>query len=1813
MNNGKIIATASAGTPPFSFFLNGTAKPNGNFLNLPAASYEVKITDSKSCIDRDTIVLTPATQIAISPVVQNVLCFGESNGAITTTITGGTAPYSKLWSTNATTNVISNLQVGDYTISVTDNNGCLQNKVITVTQPDLLEIEAEVANIQCIGDDYGSIVVSPQGGTLPYSYQWENGSTSNIRENLSVGEYSVTVTDLNGCEDDDAYSINVPRFPLTLSWIKKQNVLCNGDSTGAINLKVNGGVHPYSFIWSNGATTEDLDNLPAGTYSVTILDYFGCTIDTSIVITQPQEPLSLTSSITNNICFGDKSGSINIEVAGGVPNYSYNWSNSLETQDIENLFGGIYFVEVEDENACLLRDTFEVFSPETPIEINFLVEDILCYGRNTGKITAQISGGYEPYSILWNNGVNDSIIENLAEGWYSVSVTDSLGCMVVDSAFVANQLYPLNVSSKIISQPTCYNQLNGSVNITLNGGLPPFTFLWSNGETTEDLDSLSAGNYSVIITDSNNCMVGVTANVIQPDSLALSFQVTNVACYQNNTGAIALTVSGGNGGNYINWSNGKHSQTITQLTAGKYVADVTDSKGCFVTDTVYVTQPDTTLTVTPIVNNVNCFNGNDGNITLSAEGGIAPYNALWSTGATGLSINNLPAGAYSTVLTDAAGCSIPLSFEISVPLFPLRINEFSFEPVFCKNGNNGMIIAQVGGGTSPYYYNWTNGDTTPTADSLNAGQHNLTITDSNGCELDTTFILNEPPTSIEYVFDITHTTCDGDLGSIDLWVFGGIAPYQFLWSTGEVTQNVANLTAGDYTVFITDANNCVVEAVATVMDGIQVYPAITNVSCFGLSNGAIDITLQNGVPPYSILWNNGATTQDINNLAAGEYTIYVEDTQDCSTEVKFTVQQPAFEVNTDFHFTNVLCYGGNNAAIQLLTGGGTPPYTYNWSNGENTQNLNNLTAGTYNVEIIDANNCATDTFVVISQPEAPLTVTFQKNDILCNNAATGAIETTVSGGTPDYLFYWSNGSNSQNPTNLTAGKYIVTIFDDNLCSVTDSIEISQPENAVTFTHEITHLNCFEVPTGKVDISPAGGVLPYAYLWSNGWQGEDLLSASAGDYSVTVTDFNGCEAYNTFHLLQPTAVVIEETVQNVNCFGEETGAIAVQIKGGTPNYTILWENGSNQTERDNLPAAEYQITVTDSKACQTIKTIAVSQPEMPINLTIEKTDVNCFGGNDGTINLIVTGGTQNYSYQWSNGFHSEDLTGLLPGTYFVTVTDALNCVSQISTQIAQPQAPLTVTLTPNNILCNGASTGSIDIAVSGGTPEYIFEWSNGSASENLVQLIAGRYSVIVTDHNNCVSSASTTISEPLSINTSFSIENNQCFGLLEGEIIMTVSGGVNPYYYSWSNGATTKDLLNLASGTYYITITDNNNCTFIDSAKVLQPDEIIIQPEVNHIQCFGMNNGNIVLNVSGGTPAYNFHWSNGVFTQNISELQAGNYTVTITDENLCQTVGEYQIMEPTIIELGIEKTDVFCYGSATGTILLSAEGGVPPYNYNWSNGETSQNLKNIKAGWYSVAVRDTNNCLKTKSVLIEEPEELKTSIETTFGCEGSETGHINLTPYGGMPPFSFLWQNGETTEDLHNISTGNYSVTITDNNYCSTTEDIELSGNEQITVQAEIIPSDCDIVANGAIYLSINGGQPPYSFAWQNSTAVSQQITNLTSGEYSVLITDLNNCSFTETYFVELLNNECIEIANAFTPNGDGNNDTWIIENINLFPEAEINIYDRYGKLVFKANSADAPWDGTYYNQPLPVDTYYYIINFYNNLLNPIQGNVTIVR
>ena len=581
-------------------------------------------------------------------------------------------------------------------------------------------------------------------------------------------------------------------------------------------------------------------------------------------------------------------------------------------------------------------------------------------------------------------------------------------------------------------------------------------------------------------------------------------------------------------------------------------------------------------------------------------------------------------------------------------------------------------------------------------------------------------------------------------------------------------------------------------------------------------------------------------------------------------------------------------------------------------------------------------------------------------------------DTTICGGTGANLYAnggvtysWSPAgslscSTCANPvaSPATTTTYTVTATNAYNCSETASVTVNV--TPIVLTPASTPASCFGGNNGSASITATGGNPALTYAWSNGPVTTNDPNLTAGTYIVTVTDALHCTSTASAIVGQPTQLSATATGTEVTCNGLSNGAINLTPAGGTSPYTYAWNDANTNQNRTNLAAAIYSVTVTDNNLCTVALNDTITQPQV-LTANATGTNVSCNGGSDGSVTLAITGGTMQYGYSWNDGNIGQNRTQLPAGTYAVTLTDGNSCTATASATVTQP-TQLYVGGTQVNVSCNGGSDGSITTIDTGGTAPYGWLWNDGNTNQNRSNLVAGNYSVTSTDIHLCTVTLSFTITQPAAIVVTQTYVNDSCFSAADGSVNLSITGGISPFTFAWNDGNTNQNRTNLAAANYTVTVTDSDACTTSLSINITQPAALVVNAVPTPVTCFGGNDGKVADTNSGGTTPYTYVWSNGAATQNLNQVVAGTYVITVTDALLCTATTSAIVTQPDSISFAETVTNPLCPEvDHNGSIVLTITGGVGPYSYEWADGSTQSSLTQLTIGNYAVTVTDANGC------------------------------------------------------------------------------------------------------------------------------------------------------------------------------------------------------------------------------------------------------------
>lgn len=1852
-SSGSVFVTVSSGTPGYTYTWSGPAgfvnPGTEDIINVPQGTYTLNVVDAAGCPAGPSSfnVLEPTQPLSISGNTTNILCNGANNGTVNITVSGGTVPFNFTWSQLgvpfSASEDVNGLGAGTFDVLVVDANGCTISDSYSITEPTALTVSASGSTSSCNLSD-GSVSSVSSGGTVAasYTFQWTDvngvlvpvpGGTSPNVVNLPQGSYLITITDDNGCTASDIATIsdfNGPTVTFT-----QVNVLCFGDLSGQIDISANGTI-PLSYAWTGPSitvgnqTNEDQFGIQAGNYTVAVTDGNNCVTNQAISLTGPLSPISVVGIVNDVTCFGLNDGAIDLTVSGGTSPYTVNWNGSngftSTFQDITNLSAALYTLDIIDNNGCSLNGNVFNVIDATSIVVTPTIVEPTC-GLSDGSVSVVASGGSVAlnYSYSWfditNNvpiGVIVDNIQNIAQGNFEVTVTDDNGCQGIANVSVSDDnAPPLNFATTNID---CNGNSNGAINLTV-GGINVYTYTWStpNGSgivvTDEDQSGLTVGDYFVTVFDaSTGCTANGNTTITQPNVLNASAVLTNLSCFGDNSGAINLTITGGTSPYTIDWNNiagVSNPEDQNGIAAGTYIVSIIDANGCNFNDSYTLTEP-LHINVTGLVTNNNCNGQNQGSIDVTVTDGVAPYSYSWSNGSTNEDISLLVANTYTVTVTDFNGCFQPVTFNVTEPnpfIFNIVtgnsnclvatgtatatvsggtltspdytydwqhaglsvgnsntiVNQFSglytlfitddngcsadstvaivdnngpvltvnsIVNVSCNGANTGQILVSTTAGTAPYSYVWNPGAIALTEDLIGvpAGNYILQATDANGCASSINASVTESSvlSSSAIVNDATCGICNGSATATGI---GGAGGYTFIWSNGVNGATATNLCAGVYSVQITDANGCSSNEFVSINNvggptGENIVTSDAN--CANTATGSATVTGVGGVTPYSYFWpHSGAITSTVNNLSAGTYFVQIIDNNGCIRNTQVDIFEPNAIIASGI-VTPATC-GGNDGSITVTANGGIAPLTYNWSGGLGTNvSVPNLNQGGYTVTITDNNGCSISQNFTVPGINSP-NITLNPTNASCFGTATGSINSTVNGAVGALTYQWLDGSltsivGETNPIiiNLVAGTYTLQVTDAGTgCLAFATVTLNQPNNLQVTVPNTVDASCITACNGQATAVVSGGTLPYSYLWTSGATSSTATNLCYGVNVVTITDAQGCLIQQSITTDENPTLIATVSPIDATC-GLCDGSASLVASGGSGNYSFLWNTGATANSQNNLCAGIYGVDIIDNTtSCVTQQTVTINNINGPDNEIVTITDVTCNGGTNGSANVVVSGGTPAYNYNWlGQGVTSNTLSNVGAGNYVLQVSDNNGCIRMVPVTINEPNAP-TVQFIAEDGTC-GNSDGSITLFISQDNAPYAVNWISGpsavgSSSLQEINLLPGIYTISISDALGCLSSVTIPLGTTNGPQLSTSSTNVSCNGLSDGSVQVTANG-TGPFSYNWTSGSSLPLETNLIAGTYFVSVTDALGCVSNTSASVVEPTSIIASlPNVQNASCDVSCDGQATVLVSGGTLAYTYLWDNGAVTQSANNLCVGVNTITVTDANGCSTQQNIIVNASDLLTSTFNTTNATC-GDCDGISTVIPSGGSGNYSVLWFDNNASLTHANLCAGIYSYAVTDNITGCQTQmdaTVNNVNGPDNETITQTDVTCNGGNNGTASVVVTGGTLPYTYLWSpTGSTLNNISGLSAGTYHLEVSDANDCKRVVTVNIAEPQPISINYIAQNPNCG-ASDGSITTAVTNATNPISYSWNGPggfTSNASSISNLAAGNYSVTISDNTGCS-----------------------------------------------------------------------------------------------------
>ncbi len=1618
-----LVSTVSGGTGPYTYSWSTGGTGPIETIPGPAVSMNIflTVTDANGCVATASAHIKPQNMNIFISVSGGPAC--EIVEFITLQATGGPT-YTYLWSTGETTQSIDVNTAGTYSVTATDSDtGCTAEASVTPTFFPLPTPEIIGDILVCTGVP---TTLSVTGG--PYAtYQWgPNGGSSPELITDVAGNYTVTITDDNGCPGEDDFDVlPFTEIPPTLS---APPFLCP-ESNGTVEV-VNASDY-VSFSWSNGQQSPSTIAFPAENYEVTVTDANGCT-ETQFAYVGMYDVLFPGIVGDYEICEGQDTTTLTVY----PPFSNYNWSTNETTQAIDVSEPELYSITVTDGNGCTTTGEHMVQPapfPEpvipappasctgNPVQLTVSGGPYPTYEWSTGEtndtITVDSSGNYEvmvsnvfgctastnleltmstgptatvsssPYncdgtmtltatggdSYEWSNGDSTAttIVQN--NGTYSVIVTDSAGC----TATAVDTVTIPTIPQVSISGPMALC-VGASGNLIASSGFTQY--LWPGGETTAEISVSQPGNFNVTVTDANGCTATASQSIAQSPSPEPA--VTGpVGFCENGSATLQLNQSF----SQIIWSNGDETQSITVSEPITYTVTVTDVAGCTGTDQVAVTEyaPPTVAITGP----TSICSGGTANFSVSNN--FSQIN--WSTGETTQSINVNTAGNYQVTVTDANGCTNTDVQELEIGA--------SLTPVIATTATScdGEMTLDAGIGFDTYL--WSNGETVQNITVNANGSYSVTVSDGTGCtgEDSEAVTMPVPPT-----INIAGPTavCEGE--SANLTAGAGFTSYE--WSNGETTATISVSQPNTYSIVATDANGCTAEASLVFENNPLPTASISGPSsiCIG-STASLEVT-----GSFSqINWNTGETSPVIDVTQSGAYSVVVTDANGCTNEA-------AHEVEIGSSLTPAIVTSGNvcDGMATLDAGGGY--INYLWSNGLTTPSITVTTTGSYSVTVSDATGCSGEISEMVTIPTPPQ-VSITGPDSACE----GVVATfTADAGFASYQ--WTNGATTSSIDVSQTGIYEVIVTDANGCTASSNKPFEYVQAPAA-----TIIGPSSICTGsQAQLSVSGNFAQVT--WSNGANTNDITVSQAGTYSVVVSDGNGCSVEATHNLEIGTSLSPVITTTDVSC----DGWAILDAGGGFSNYS--WSNGEVGQSIIVNGEGLYAVTVSDGTGCSGETTLMLTLPTPPV-VDILGSPTMCTGSS--TEFSVPNNFTQ---VVWSTGELTNSITVFNEGIYTVTVTDANGCTAtdEINLEVANALSPdITNTLAD----CDGTST----LSAGGGFDSYL--WSNGSTNPTITVTSNGTYAVTVSDASGCTGIATIDITLPVPPIVSIAGAQGLCVG---DETMLVAPGGFDQYL--WNTGQTTPSITVSLGGIYSVTVSDENGCTATDEwlLEQWQTDYSFIEEEAcstldtgtvetiftNQFGCDSLVITSIVLAPELTTTISLSACEGSSAEYNGVAIAAGASQEFVYNAfNGCDSVVTVSVTAMPSVDFELSATET-CWNAHTGSIQVAMLNGTAPYQYALNGGgiQTTSVFTDLPAGQHLISVSDANGCVLSETIDILQTEPVDILIEEPeLTCDESAVLLQPTVVSGDMTNIQWLWPDGITDPYMMVEQAGNYLLQVDD--------------------------------------------------------------------------------------------------------------------------------------------------------------------------------------
>ena len=1761
--NGSILIHASGDSLSFSIDGGTSYQMDSLFENLSAGTYTIVVAHPSGCDDTLVYTLndTPGPSISATPT-QDASC-GLNNGEVSILHSNGTAPFT--FSIDGQNYISSNsftgLATGSYTAYVRDANGCLDSMNFSISSaPSFIWVAVDKVDPTC-GNDNGEINIQVSGGTAPYQYSINGGTTfqsSSLFNSLSSGSYAIQVVDNRGCVLDTNISLNQLAGPFINS-VAVVHTDCHRN-TGSITVNANGnGSLEFTIDGTNFQSANSFTGLPSGSYSIAVRDSNNCLVDTTVEIDiiNPAQIVNLTAS---PVTCGADNGNIQVSAMGGTKPYGFSLDGVNYQSDslFTNLSAGNYTVYLLDDSACADMATISISEIAPPVLLLDGFSEASCVG-NDGTVQFSVQDGTANFEFSLNGGAYQATgsFNNLDSGNYIAVVRDANGC--TDSiSFRIEQQDPINWSSFTTVDATC-SQSNGSISVGVQGGEAPYLFSL-NGSTFSSQSTfvnLPGGNYTIQVRDDRGCTKDTSIVLNQGTGPSLdSVRVESDICGRD-TGIIQVFAGPAPLQYGIDGVFGSDS-VFTGLSSGDYQVSIIDAQGCRVDTIVRVNNINGPVIDSVVTINTTCDSIN-GSLVIFADGNTRPF---WYSVDDGISFQsdsafvNIGPGTYDVVVTDSNGCEARTQVYISANPSPY-IDTVYVQDVYCE-GSNGEATVSVLSGEPPYEFSLNNGPfgTDSVFSNLNAGFYGILIRDNRGCLDSIYFQVDSIPAPTWNSFDINHASCDSNNASIQVTVQGGVQPYVFELNGVQSSNGLFNnLNPGAYTLSVIDSSGCQLDSNFTINQlGTPTVLSINvqDEDC-GQQNGSIEINASGNTPFTYLL--NGTNAQSSNlftGLEQGFYTISIVDTNGCIFDTNarvFTTDGPRI---SSFLIDSSSC-GENNGSVEVNAFGGDLPYRYVVDSDTGSSNLiDSLAYGWHYVQVLDAKDCYTlDSIFVDSIPALRFNGAVL-GTATCNSNNGWIKLSSINGLNAVYAVDAGGFSSVDSIAGLAPGWHMAYVQDDRSCmdSLPFFVDSIAPVQALSI--DITHATC-DTDNGSISINPLDGRAPFSYSIDGGQNYQStgqFTGLAAGTYSLVVLDSTACRVDSTVQINQLSRPQIQNISFSNELCDKQNGQINASATGnGTLLYSIDGVNYQSSGLFDSLSAGFYSIYILDTNACLLDSIVELEETPGAFLSVQSKQDPSCSEWN-GMVSLRATGGGGNYlfsedgvNYQVSPIFDS-----IAPGTHWFYLRDGWSCEDSIQVSFNDQPGPMLVGI--DSVYNCGNRTYDIEIQASGGNGNLLYSIDGGvnqQLSNQFSGLAPGQYQIHIQDALSCVFDTVYQLNSrlPLLIDSLW-FDPPACSNS-DGSIAVFASG-LSPFVYSLDgiNYDSINSFNNLAPGTYTVYVKDSLGCVISRGITLSNSAAPTIAIDgISNPNC-GRYDGRIEVSANGAAAPFMFALdSTGGALQYAAQhvfdsLGPGSYVLWAIDTNGCETSQSIHLFEVNNMVINsILASSPSCNGS-DGSLDIQGSGGTPPLTYSIDSGLTYQPngyFDSLSAGEYHIFVTDVNGCSRSQMFNLTDPQGPQVDlVEYKPRRCALQNGEIRVFASNGTQPLRFSIDGGlsfQASPYFTGLDTGMYTVIVRDAKHCEAMDSVEI-GILPAPEWGNILVSDMNCNSSlGQIHVQVFGIEPIlYSIDGGNNYQSDSAFYNLNAGSYQIRIVDSAGCILDSV--VRILNHKLANISSVET-------------------------------------------------------------------------------